>query len=204
MKKINLTIIIIISIFFTGRISFARADFSCSVKASCDTGEVSILEMAKATNSHAGVVGTGYDYSICCSGVDGLSNSCTGNGEAFLKLYDENNSHVYAASEDNYSDDTELACVGSSDGSFTVKYKSNCENNGVAIASMSSYPYNSHIGGPDDYTNKICVKYKAPSSSGGGYLPYVSALVFSSSKTAGDSSITFWCLLCKLQSRSPI
>lgn len=178
MKKFSLTILLITFIFLSFGVSSAYAEVTCSVKASCGSGEVALLEMSNTTNAHAAVPGTGLPYtnSLCCTGGAGLSNSCSGNrSEVIVKLSGNSNAHIRAGSEDNYPGGVD-ACLSVTSGSLNVSYRTDCNGHGTAIASMSKYLTNAHIGGPNDYENKICVKYTAPSSSGGYIKDFASYL----------------------------
>jgi hypothetical protein len=65
----------------------ADGDLTCTVKASCDVGEVAVLRMSGLANAHAGTAaGWAYANVVCSRGVAGLSTSCSGTYATALRL----------------------------------------------------------------------------------------------------------------------
>lgn len=142
----------------------AFATLSCSVTtaAACVSPGVVVLRMSSSTNAHAELPSqsnAGYDTNaICCTGVTGLSNSCSNTSVAVVAhLASTTNAHVEEATFANFSNN---ACLSVSTGSVTVGYTStNCSAYDTTLASLPATT-NSHIGSSTAYAaNKICVKY---------------------------------------------
>lgn len=140
------------------------AGLSCSVTtaAACTSGGgITMLRMSGATNAHAELPSqANANYAgnvICCSGVTGLSNSCTAPSAVVLKLSGSTNAHVERNDQSNYSS-ANNACMSVPSGStVSVAYQANnCTGFDTIIASISSLLTNAHIGGPNEYVNKIC------------------------------------------------
>ena len=158
----------------------ASADFTCLVKSSCNSGEVNVLELSSTTNAHAGLPGSGYPYSVCCSGVSGLGNSCSGNSQILAKLSGSGlgNSHVRINSLPDYSPG-ENACISlPTNGIISIGYQlNNCNGFDTIIASMSKTDTNAHIGDADAYSNKICASASMPvNTSSGSYSNFSNPL----------------------------
>jgi hypothetical protein len=106
------------------------------------------------------------DYVVCCSGITGLGNSCSGNHEVFARLSGVTNAHVEKNSEagTNY---TENACLSSKVGDIiTIGYQpTNCDGYDTTLFSMSNTPTNSMVGIPASYNNKVCAKVFSASLS---------------------------------------
>jgi len=135
--------------------------------------DLTVLRMSGATNAHASLpTVSNYNYIIYCSGSRGLSNSCSSSKyEIFAKLSGSTNAHVRAATEEDYPGSNNACISGASDSSIKVGYSDdNCNDYDTTIASLSSFPTNAHIGGPDTYPKKICASYSVPRNSSGGYL----------------------------------
>lgn len=144
--------IVIICIIFSNTIY--AGTLSCSVTTTCPTGAV-IYRMSSTTNSHA-ELGTQSNYSnmICCTGVTGISNSCSGTFATALKLSSTTNAH---AEKNTYSNFSNNACISvPSGGSISIGYQTtNCTGYDTTLGSIES-DTNSHIGDASSYTNKIC------------------------------------------------
>ena len=106
--KNNFYIVILISIIFIP-VSYLYAAFSCSVTTQAGCSGTTLLRMSDELpttfvdstpgyNSQAELpsqsTATYDDYVVCCSGVTGLGNSCSGNYEVFAKLSGITNAHV--------------------------------------------------------------------------------------------------------------
>ena len=117
-----------------------------------------MLRMNAGTNAHAELPSqsnTAYDNNvICCSGVPGLSNSCSAVQATVVKLASLSNSHVQENSLSLY---TNNACMSvASGGSVSVGYLNNvCTGYDTVIGSISSAD-NAHVGTSTAYTLKIC------------------------------------------------
>jgi hypothetical protein len=161
MKKQAIIIILIGSVLtlslFYGIKVFAGT-LSCSVTtADACTGTV-IWRMSGATNAHAELPSqSNAAYAsnvVCCTGVSGLSNSCSGTYATVLKLSGITNAHVEQNSQSNYANN---ACISvPSGGSVSVGYQStDCTGFDTTLGSMSGIT-NSHVGDGTAYTTKIC------------------------------------------------
>lgn len=149
--------------FFLSPIYSASAALSCSVTTSASCTGVVLLRMSGSANAHAELPSqstTVYnDNVVCCSGVTGLSNSCSNNNKAiFAKLSAVTNAHVEQNTQINYSQNACLSSTYAGD-EITVGYQSsNCTGYDTTLFSMSNTPTNSQVGGPSTYTNKVCAK----------------------------------------------
>jgi len=141
---------------------FAALSCSVTTAAAC-TGTV-ILRMSASTNAHVELPSQSTaSYAsnvICCSGVSGLGNSCSGTFAVVAKLAATTNSHIQQNTQTGYANN---ACISISAGTVSIGYQSsNCTGFDTTLASMPAVT-NSHIGGPSDYTNKICASAAATS-----------------------------------------
>jgi hypothetical protein len=112
---------------------------------------------------------TAYDGSVvCCTGVTGLSNSCTESNKAiFARLSGVTNAHVEKNTEAN-ANYLQNACLSSTyaGDEISIGYQaSNCTGYDTTLFSMSNTPTNSMVGSPTTYTNKVCAKIYSQSIS---------------------------------------
>ena len=127
---------------------------SCKVTTSCSSG-ITVLKMSDVSNAHAELSSqSNYPYVICCTGVPGLLNQCTGNYETVLKLSSATNAHVEENTQNNYP---EQACLQvPENGIIEIGYKAeSCDGYDTILGSISSIT-NAHIGDADAYPLKIC------------------------------------------------
>lgn len=126
---------------------------SCTVASSCPTGKV-IFKMYDTSNTHAELASqSNYSQLICCTGVVGLDNTCTGTYVVVAKLSGTTNAHIEQNSGSNYANN---ACISVSSGTVLVGYQSsNCTGYDTTVASMSGAT-NAHIGDANAFTTKIC------------------------------------------------
>jgi hypothetical protein len=97
---------------------------------------------------------------ICCNGVSGLGNSCSGTHVTVLKLSAATNAHVAENTDATF---TQNACISVSSGSVSVGYQaSNCTGFDTTLASIVAVS-NSHIGNTTAYTTKVCATAAATS-----------------------------------------
>lgn len=132
---------------------------SCSITtaAACTGGtNTVILRMSAATNAHAELPSQSTSaYSsnvVCCSGVTGLGNSCSGTFATAAHLSAATNAQV---EQNTFSNFAQNACISVSSGSVSIGYGTDCTAYDTTLASMPATS-NSHVGSPADYTNKIC------------------------------------------------
>ncbi len=127
---------------------------SCSVTTTCASGAI-IYRMASTTNSH-GELGTESNYTnmVCCTGITGISNSCSGTFATVLDFSSTTNAH---AEKNTFSNFADASCLSvPSGGSVTVGYKiGDCVGYDTMLGSIES-DTNSHIGNGSAYSNKIC------------------------------------------------
>jgi len=153
-------------LFLMGLISgifFARTIYagtlSCAVRTSaCNGGEVEIFEIQSTANSHAGLPAASYNNLVCCTGVTGLGNSCSGTYATALKLSGTSNAHVRQGTLANYPSATNACISVPSGGSVSVGYQAtNCSGYDTTIGSMVGTT-NSHVGDGNwaAGTTKIC------------------------------------------------
>lgn len=132
----------------------ASPDFACSVKPSCDVGEVEVLRMSSLTNAHAGLpAASAYGNTICCSGLAGLGTDCTGTHDAVLALSGLDNAHV--ASDGSYANEACLSLEG--EGIVDCAAAADCDEGHQCLATISAVT-NAHIAdcGVEAYGTKVC------------------------------------------------
>jgi hypothetical protein len=128
---------------------------SCSVTSTCNSPNVVVFKMYATVNSHAELPSqSNYANLVCCGGVTGLGNSCTGTYAIALKLAKATNAHV---EQNSFLDYTSSTCIQApSGGTVSVAYQSStCLGYDTTVASMATST-NSHVGNAGAYTTKIC------------------------------------------------
>ena len=165
MKKYKNFIAIFSFVLFLVTPSLVYAALTCTVKTSCSgSGEVPIFRMSDTNNAHAGTVtGSSYPYIVCCSGVDGLGNSCSGYYSRVLRLSSSDNAHVEHKDNTNYGT---IVCISGPASGVDCTYSlTSCPSGYVGLASVSStdtYFTNAHVGDYNAYSNKVCCKVPPP------------------------------------------
>ncbi|MBV9349141.1 MAG: hypothetical protein JO026_00120 [Patescibacteria group bacterium] len=155
-----------IALFVIAPLAFAGT-LSCSITtaAACTGGtNAVILRMAASTNTHVELPSqstASYGNNVvCCSGVTGLGNSCSGTFAVVGHLAAVTNSHY---EENTFSNFSNNACISVPGGSVTIGYQtSNCSGFDTTLFSVPATS-NTHIGGPSDYTNRVCGSANNPS-----------------------------------------
>jgi len=111
--------------------------------------------MSDTTNAQAELPSeSNYSYLVCCSGVIGLTNSCTENYETVLKLSSTTNATVEQNDQTNYSE--EVCLQVPNNGIIDIGYQEdNCDGWDTNLGSMSAVT-NAHVGDFDNYSTKIC------------------------------------------------
>lgn len=152
MKKLFIALVSILVFTFASQV---YAGLTCSVTSdSCS--DTTVFKMQALDNSHAEMPNqTIYNYYVCCSGVGGLSNSCTGNYDIALKLSSLTNAHVGKKDVSSYSNN---ACLSVTDGSVDCDYASDCSTLGIGYVCLASISGddNAHLGDCDAYSTKVC------------------------------------------------
>jgi len=127
---------------------------SCSVKPTCDVGEVEVLRMSSTSNAHAGTPsGSAYGHTVCCT-TAGLGGECTGVHDVVLTLSGPDNAHV--ASDGSYAVEACLS-VGD-DATVDCTYGPTCGVDYACLVTISGST-NAHVAdcdGADDYATKVC------------------------------------------------
>lgn len=197
-------IFILIIIFFPFYFAYGALSCSITTQALC-TGTI-LLRMSSATNAQVelpnqstAVYGNNV---VCCTGVTGLGNSCSGNYKIFARLSGTTgtNAHVEKNTETNVNYNNINACISSSysGDDISVGYQaSNCTGYDTTLFSMEKSPTNSMVGSPTSYNNKVCAKVLTQSitfnisttSAGFGNLN-PSGLRYATSDGIGSSSET--------------
>ncbi|HNW71647.1 MAG TPA: hypothetical protein PKZ36_00465 [Candidatus Paceibacterota bacterium] len=161
-KKIkNYFYIVLVVIFVLFFAKSVYATLTCSVKTAGACSDIVMFRMSGSSNAHAELPGqttSVYDNNVvCCSGVTGLGNSCSGNYKVLMRMSGVTNAHVEENTQTNVNY-TQNACISSIFGdTITVGYQaSNCNGYDTTIASMERSPTNSQIGNTSAYNNKIC------------------------------------------------
>ena len=162
LSKKDLYIILSGIAIFTSSISqmLFAGTLSCTVATSCPTGAV-IYRMSSTSNAHAEMPSQSlYPQLVCCSGISGIGNSCSGTFATVLRLQQATNSH----SEENiFSDYANLACLQApTGGTVSVAYQSsNCTGFDTTLGSIYAN-INSHVGDANAYSIKICATMTQP------------------------------------------
>ncbi len=185
MNKISFWLIIL---FFCllGTVTYAGT-LSCSTtsRVACALTGVPIYGISGTNNAH-GELASQSDYSsvACCSGVVGLSSTCSGTHEVAIQLSSETNGHAELNTQSNYAYD---ACIQvAAGGSVTLGYQeTNCDGYDTILGSISSTT-NAHLGNSTAYTTKICVTGSSPDE--GSLLVDI---VDAAGDTVGSPSIGF-------------
>lgn len=136
---------------------------SCTVATTCSSGTV-IWRMASTANSHAELPSqANYPQLVCCTGVSGLGNSCTGTFATAIKLSATTNAHAEQGTQSNYANS---ACIQApTGGSVSVGYQStNCSGFDTTLGSMSAAT-NAHVGNSAAFTTQICATAAAAPQS---------------------------------------
>ncbi len=148
------------------RVAYAGT-LSCSVTtAAACTGTV-IWRMSASTNAHAELpdqsTAAYANNVVCCTGVTGLGNLCSGTFATALKLSGATNAHVEQNTQVNYVNN---ACLSvPSGGSVSVGYQAaNCFGFDTTLGSMTGVT-NAHVGDGSAYTTKICATASGGSQS---------------------------------------
>ena len=187
-------LIIFFTLFISG-IFFAHSvragTLSCAVRTSiCNGGEVEIFEMQNTTNSTAGLSAASYNNLVCCTGVTGLGNLCSGTFATALKLSGTTNAHVRQGTLADYPSATNACISVPSGGSVSVGYRSG----GDTCATVPAFDTtlgsmigttNSHIGDGNwvNGSTKICA------TASGGFSTAIE--IRAQDYTTSVSSITF-------------
>lgn len=134
---------------------FANAgSLSCQMAASC-SGGITVFKISSATNGHAELPSqSNYTQLVCCSGVSGLGNSCSGNFAVVANLSGATNAHIEQNNQSNYANN---ACLSVPSGAaVSVGYQADsCSGFDTTLASMSSSA-NAHAGDANAFSVKIC------------------------------------------------
>ena len=134
----------------------ASSALTCSVKVSCDAGEVAVFRMSGQANAHAGTAaGSAYANTVCCSGPAGLSTAATGCYGTVLTLSAADNAH--AASDGSYATKATLSAPNTA---IDCVYGATCDSDYSCLATISGTT-NAHIAdcdGTGDYPTKVCCR----------------------------------------------
>ena len=117
----------------------------------------SVFKMSATTNAHAEKPSqNNYNNYVCCSGVAGLTNSCSGNYDTVLKLSGITNAHV---GKNTHSDYANSVCLSAPTGSTIVcDYATDCSALGPGYTCLVSISgdANAHVGNCTAYATKVC------------------------------------------------
>jgi hypothetical protein len=153
---------------FSFEVPLSFAAFSCTVSTTCSGGVV-LFNMKDTVNSHAESSSqSNYPNLVCCSGVTGLTNSCSGTYATVLRLSGTTNAHVEEGGQATSTYNGNDACISvPSGGSVSVGYQDNsCTGFDTTVVSMATPVTNSHVGDASAYTRKVCA-----SATGSGSPP---------------------------------
>lgn len=143
----------------------ASAGLSCSVYSICSSSDVEIMDMSDSINAHSALPGYGYPQKVCCSGIAGLSNSCSGNFLVVAKLSGPSNAHARINSMSDYPGSNNVCISAPVGDTLTVAYKAgDCAGYDTTMFSMSKPDTNSHVGNVGSYANKVCASVFVPAA----------------------------------------
>lgn len=152
-----LVYVVLVASFFYGHQALAGT-LACSVTTAAGCSGTVIYRMSGATNAHAELATQSTaayaNNVVCCTGVTGLGNTCSGTFATALKLSGVTNGHAEQNSLSNYANS---ACITApSGGSVSVGYQAtNCTGFDTTLGSMTATT-NAHVGDGSAYTTKIC------------------------------------------------
>jgi len=154
-------ILAVLFIFYGFRAS--AGTLSCTVATTCATGTV-IWRMSGTSNAHAELPGqANYAQLVCCTGVTGLSNLCSGTHAIVLRLSSVTNAHVEQNSLINYANNVCISVPAG--GTVSVGYQAgNCAGFNTTLGSMSGTT-NAHVGDGAAYATKICATAAADAAA---------------------------------------
>jgi hypothetical protein len=173
--KFSISKLILLTLLISG--GFYETVFAyplaCSVTtaAACTGGtNTIILRMSASANAHAELSSqstAGYASTVvCCSGVTGLGNACSGTFGVVAKLAAVTNSHVQQNNMSGYTNNVCISDATAGDSVVVAYQASNCTGYDTTVASLGSASGdNSHIGDGSTYATKICASVAQQSLS---------------------------------------
>ena len=159
-----------------------QAALTCSVdtltSGACPTGKTLIMGLSGTSNAHGELAGqNNYQYGVCCSGVTGLTNSCSVAVKATaLKLSSQTNAHAERATLTNYNNPVCIGSTSSSVISVTCIYgtvgSGSCSSQltGSTCLATLNASTNSHLAGcgTGSYFTQVCCKVAEDSTPPAG------------------------------------
>jgi hypothetical protein len=154
MKRLLCDVFVVVLISWGIGSAIEAGTLVCTVATTCPSGTV-IFRMNGTANSHAELPSqSNYSQLVCCTGVTGLGNTCTGTFATALKLSGTTNAHGEQGTQSTYANS---ACISvPAGGTVSVGYQaSNCTGFDTTLGSLSGTT-NAHVGDGNAYTTKIC------------------------------------------------
>ncbi len=155
MKKFKIIIFLLLLLASAPKVFAA---LTCTITASCvGAGEVKIMNVSDTDNAHAELPSqSNYTTFICCSGVAGTGNSCSGNYAVIGTLSTATtNSHFEEDGQSNYTSPTNDVCISNTVVPPTVAYtNTDCSAYDTEVFTISPATTNAHIG--PSYTRHVC------------------------------------------------
>lgn len=153
-----IVLLLILAISFSFPVRAGTLSCSITTAAACTSPSVIALRLSGASNAHSELPSqstAAYANSVmCCGGVTGLANTCTGTNATVAKLTANTNSHVEQNTQANYGTNACLSVPGG--GTVAVVYQaSNCTGQDTTLGSMTAAT-NAHAGDTTAYATKIC------------------------------------------------
>lgn len=178
--------IFFLAFFFAVSGTSYAGTLSCSITTAAGCSGTVIYRMSNSANSHAELPSqSNANYNnnvVCCTGVAGLGNSCSGTYAVAAKLSSVTNAHIEQNSQTNYANN---ACISVATGTVSVGYQANnCSGYDTILSSMSGTT-NAHTGDGNTYTTKIC----ATAAAGAGSVS--TDIVDSGGSPVGSPSVSF-------------
>lgn len=144
-----------------GNVAYAGT-LSCIVasRGLCALIGVPIYGVSGSSNAHGELASqSSYSSVVCCSGVEGLSSTCSGTHAVAIRLSSETNAHAELNTQSNYE---YPACIQvAAGGSVTVGYQeTNCDGYDTTLTTISSTT-NAHLSNTA-YSTQICATASSP------------------------------------------
>jgi hypothetical protein len=138
---------------------------SCTMSQTPCTAGVDVFHTSDSSNAHAELPSqSNYNNYVCCTGIQGLGNSCSGSQgtdyDIIFRLSDQTNAHVERKILQTPAYNGNEACLSVSDGNrvVCVFFQGTCPYGSACLASVSG-DTNAHLTDCDDssaYTTKVC------------------------------------------------
>jgi hypothetical protein len=127
---------------------------SCSIRKDCTPQEIKIADLSSKSNAHASG-----ENSVCCGGILGLGNSCSGNHVELAYKSSENSAHLVS---ENVNDDNPICLSAPRGADIDCLTSETSPGAGYTCLFSSSSETNAHIAACDMYSLNVYCKIKTP------------------------------------------